>query len=343
MQKMLFPVLKNENEIIKHMKSHIPPYSNNFICFFSSHLKAFITDPLFMSIPLEDKMIHRGYGVFETTKIFENKIYQLDSHIERLNKSIKKINLTSMYTHEEYREILLRLASLARSIEPSKDIELRYFYSAGLGNMSLIVNEKYPSFYAIALRTDFSERPVNGVEDFLVNLDEIKRNVTTSKNTNYLVNAMITNMSKREGGYLGIMTDDQGNILESPMSNIAFVLNNGDFSVPPFDKTLVGTTVVRVMDYVNKFLIPEGSIKSINRDYVKIDDFENVVKEAMFVGGDFVIPILKINGKQITQQPGEITKMIQKFLICDKKADEVCEDIPQLDLIEKDGKENNKI
>src|SRR5690242_12106916 len=135
---MINPLLRSEADIIKHMRKNLPPFSNNFLCFFSSSLKAYITDPLFMSIPLEDKMVHRGYGVFETTKIFDNKIYQLDSHIDRLDKSIKKINLKSIYSREEYREILMNLASIARKIEPKSDIELRYFYSAGLGNMSLI-------------------------------------------------------------------------------------------------------------------------------------------------------------------------------------------------------------
>jgi branched-subunit amino acid aminotransferase/4-amino-4-deoxychorismate lyase len=325
-----FPILKSETEILKVMKDNIPPFANNFICFFSSHLKSFITDPLFFSIPLEDKMVHRGYAVFETTKIFGNKIYQLDSHIERLNRSLTKVNLKSIYTHEEYRDILMKMASIARNIEPNKDIELRYFYSAGLGNMSLLVKEDYLSFYAVALRTNYSERPVNGVNERLISVSEIQKNVITSKTTNYLINALVNNKSKEQGGYLGIMTDENGNMLETPMSNIAFLLLDGTFLVPPFDKTLTGTTVVRVMDFVKNVLIPEGHIKSIERDYLNSNTFQNQVKEAMLCGGDFVIPILKLNDYIISENPGEITRRIQDFLIKDKVAEEVCEEIPVL-------------
>jgi 4-amino-4-deoxychorismate lyase len=236
----MFPVIKNESEIISTMRKNLPPFSKNFICFFSSNLKSYITDPMFMSIPLEDKMVHRGYGVFETTKIFGNKIYQLDQHIERLNRSIKKINLKSLYTTEEYRNILMNMASLARSIEPERDIELRYFYSGGLGNMSLIVNEEYTTFYAVALRTDFSERPINGINERLVSVNKIKENVSSSKSTNYLVHALVTKESKEHGGYLGIMIDEEGNLLETSMSNIAFVLKNGEFNVPHLIKLLLG-------------------------------------------------------------------------------------------------------
>jgi branched-subunit amino acid aminotransferase/4-amino-4-deoxychorismate lyase len=285
-----------------------------------------------MTIPLEDKMVHRGYAVFETTKIFGNKIYQLDKHLDRLNKSIKKINLNSMYSTEQYRDILMRLAIIARKIEPKSDIELRFFYSAGLGNMSLVVNNNLNSFYAIALRTDYSLRPVEGVEERLIFLDPIKKDISSSKNTNYLLNALVSKYSREQGGYLGIMVDEEGNLLESPISNIAFVLKNGDFNVPPFDKTLVGTTVLRLFDFVRDVLIPNGEVKNINRDYVNINNYTDIINEAMFVGGDFVIPILKINGQVVTDEPGPITKKLQQFLINDKQTEEVADEIPDIDI-----------
>lgn len=338
---MYVPILKNETEILNHLRKNMPPCSKEFICFFSSHLKAFITDPLFVSIPLEDKMVHRGYAVFETTKIFGDKIYQLDSHLERLMRSIKMINLNSIYKKEEYRDILMKMASLARQIEPKKDIELRFFYTAGLGNMSVLVNESLNSFYAVALRTDFTQRPTQGVEDRLVYIEPIKRDIGVSKNTNYLVNALVTKQAREEGGYLGIMVDGEGNLLESPMSNLAFVLNNGDFNVPPFEKTLIGTTVLRVLDFVNKDLLPNGFVKSVSREYINASNFQDLVKEAMYVGGDFVIPILKINNITISEGPGEITKMLQDYLIRDKQTEEVSEDIPVM--FDFDGNNNNSI
>ncbi len=318
----MFPVLKSENEIISHLRKNIAPASKDFIVFFSSTLKAYITDPMFMTIPLEDKMVHRGYACFETTKIYGNNIYQLDKHIERLLRSTSLINLKSKFSKDEYRNILMKTASLARKMEPKSDIELRFFYSAGLGNMSLVVDENYSTFYAIALKTDYSVRPVKGVEEYFVNIPEIKSNMSASKNTNYLLNGLVIKESRDKGGYYGIMVDENGHCLESPMSNIAFITNNGEFNVPPFEKTLKGTTVLRLFDFVNDKLIPEGLVKGINRDYIKADELVGSVKEAMFSGGDFVIPILKVNGQTISETPGPITKMFQEFLINDKKQDD---------------------
>ena len=130
------------------------------------------------------------------------------------------------------------------------------------------------------------------------------------------------------------MTDENGNILETSMSNVAFVLKSGEsngsyvFNVPPFDKTLMGTTVVRVLEFVNKELIPNKVVSEVSREYLNASNFQDVVQEAMLVGGDFVIPILKLNDHVITQEPGPITRKIQEFLVNDKKADEVAEEIP---------------
>lgn len=340
---MNYPILHTEKEILQKLRQNLTPATKDLLCFFSCNLSAYITDPLFMTIPLEDKIVHRGYSVFETTKIFGNKIYQLDKHIDRFEKSINYINLKSKYSHSEFKSIITNLSALARSIEKERDIEIRYFYSAGVGNFSVVVDDSKHTFYAFALRAYNELRPVNGTEEFSVKINELKSQAAKSKNTNYLINAMTTKQSKDKGGFLGIMTDTDGSLLESPISNVAFYLEDGSFCVPPFEKTLAGTTVIRCMDFIEKVLIPEGIVKGIVRDYVTIEDVKvgrvdgeftdgrKKVKEIMMLGGDFLIPILKLDGMEITKEPGVVARRLQEFLINDKKGEESSEPVPELD------------
>lgn len=328
MNKITYPILSNQDEIINHIHSKPYPQTENLLCFFSSHLNAFITDPIFMNIPIEDKIINRGYSVFETTEIFGNKIYQLDKHISRFQKSINYINLKSNLSSQDIRNILINMSSIARSIEKNQDIELRYFYSAGVGNFSVVVDDSKHTFYAIALKSYNETRPVNGTNEYTVNINNLKIQASKSKNTNYLINAMTTKMSRDNGGYLGIMTDSEGNLMESPISNLAFYLNDGSFSVPPFDRTLAGTTVIRCLDFIENEMIPKKEILKIDRSYLNINDVPGKVKEAMLVGGDFVIPILSLNGYTIGSEPGRVARRLQEFLINDKKGDDSSEDVP---------------
>jgi len=335
---MNFPILRTEKEILQKLRMNLTPATKDLLCFFSCNLSAYITDPLFMNIPLEDKLIHRGYSVFETTKIFGNKIYQLDKHIERFEKSISFINLKSKFSTSEYKNIIMNLSSLARSIEKERDIEIRYFYSAGVGNFSVNVDDTKHTFYALALRAYNELRPVNGIREFSVNINELRNQAAKSKNTNYLINSMTTKQSKDKGGFLGIMTDSDGSLLESPISNIAFYMEDGSFYVPPFEKTLAGTTVIRCMDYIKKVLIPEGIITDIVRDYVKIDDViqgrlnnnQRKVKEIMLLGGDFLIPILHLDNIEIIKEPGKIARRLQEFLMNDKKGEDTSVIVPEI-------------
>jgi len=54
----------------------------------------------------------------------------------------------------------------------------------------------------------------------------------------------------------------------------------------------------------------------------------NNVAEMMLVGGDFVVPVLKIDDVTISQGAGDITKLLQTFLYSDKGFEVVSEEIP---------------
>jgi len=331
---MNYPILKTEKEIINQLRKNISPATKDLLCYFNSHLGAYLTDPLFMNIPMEDKIIHRGYSVFDAIKIFGNKVYQIDKHIDRFEKSIDYINLKSKFSHNDYKEILMKMSSIARSIETNlnQDIELRIFYSAGIGNYSVVVDDDKHSFYAIALKAYNEKRPINGTNEYTVNIDKLKAQACKSKNTNYLINSMTTKYSQDQGGFLGIMTDNDGYLLESSMSNCAFFMKNGDFCIPPFDRTLAGTTAIRCMDYIEKTLIPEGKVNKILREYVNIKDLFENVSEFMLLGGSFLIPILNLNGVKISNQPGEISRRLQKFLSDDKGEEDSFDYIQKLDI-----------
>ena len=50
----------------------------------------------------------------------------------------------------------------------------------------------------------------------------------------------------------------------------------------------------------------------------------------MLLGGDFLIPILSLDGMEITKEPGIIARKLQEFLINDKKGEESSENVPEL-------------
>ena len=369
-------VLKDSKAILDVLNSTKSKASSDMICFYNSTINSILTDPIFMNISIEDKIVHRGYALSDTTKIFKNKIYNVDSHIERIIKGITSIKLKPKFTNNELKDIILYTASVARNIEKESDIDLKLFYSAGLGGFSVQEDENLHTFYVLAIKADNSKRPNNGIqkeytikksdiyndeeesdkynfENYKNNKNEIDTkncvivkdenstneaskvktdkfekysNFSHVKTTNYLVNCITNKLVKKKGGYLGIMCDENMNLLESPISNIVFVTKDDILIIPSFNKTLKGTTISKCMTFVNNELIPKNIIKEIKRKDVNIIDlFEGKIKEVMFVGGDFIAPILSINNYELSKEPGEISKLFQNFLAEDKAKDETLE------------------
>lgn len=324
----MIPVITNEKEILTLLRKSLHHSTKDMICFYSSQLNAFITDPLYMSLSIQDKIVTRGYSVFDTTKIFGNKIYQLDKHLDRFMDSIKKIYLTPKYSKSELKSILMQMAVVSRKMSSSEDIDLKYFYSGGVGSWNLKVDNNYNTFYAVATAANNKLRPVDGVNEITVNIPELKEELIPVKSTNYLVNSIVQRKAQMQDAFMGIFTDENGYLLESPTNNIAFVLKDKTFCAPPFDKTLVGTTILRCFDFIKDELISKGEIKDIRRDYLTLEDVRKFATEVMLLGGDFVVPILKIDNVEISSGPGPITKRLQIFLSDDKSVDIAAEELP---------------
>lgn len=339
MKKKIINTISDSKEIYKKLVETQSPNCKKMLCMYNSRIDAIITDPIYMAVTMEDKLIHRAYSAFDTTKIFKNKIFNLDMHINRLFESLDYINLKPMYSKDEVKDILISTAKEARNIEKESDIDLRFFYSAGLGNFLVTEVPDMHTFYVLAIKADTNQlRPINGTKDYLVSIEDIQKNIDKAKTTNYMDHCIINTKSKSKGGYLGIITDNEGNLLESPISNIAFINKNLDLVVPSFEKTLKGTTITKIMEYVEKELIPNKILNSISRIDTNIKDIQNGnILEAFFVGGDFLIPLLEIEDIKLyncnynesdesnLDKVGKFSRMFQEFL--NKEKTIVAEDL----------------
>ncbi len=97
------------------------------------------------------------------------------------------------------------------------------------------------------------------------------------------------------------------------MANVALVLKNNHLLIPPFDKTLAGTTALRVIEYANDVLIPQGLLKGLRREHIKVYDAKRESKEVMLLGGNACVPVLQWDDTKISSEPGPIAKNLQHF------------------------------
>ena len=77
------PILTTEESLIR-LRAKASPAAANFYAMYSSILGGIVTDPALMLLPMDDHMVHRGHGVFDTATLTHGMLYQLDAHLDRL-------------------------------------------------------------------------------------------------------------------------------------------------------------------------------------------------------------------------------------------------------------------
>lgn len=222
-----------------------------YAAFYSSELGGIVTDPALFVVQLDDHMLHRGHGVFDTSLLVEGQLYQLDQHLRRFLVSAAKANipLPQGLSVEQMRRTILETAAASCKLNG----HVRYWLSAGRGGFGLSGSECITStFYCV----------VYAHEEEDSKLDEYLRGwrVKTSpvpikspfftgiKSNNYLPNVLNLMDAQAEGFDQGIFVDAEGNVSEGPNMNLAFLLEDGTLVVPPFDNALNGITIQRMME-----------------------------------------------------------------------------------------------
>ncbi len=74
-------------------RAHQPDYHANYYAMYSSWWNGITTEPNLMVVPVDDHMVHRGDGLFETFKCVDGAVYNLEAHLARLENGAKVIAL----------------------------------------------------------------------------------------------------------------------------------------------------------------------------------------------------------------------------------------------------------
>src|SRR5512142_342663 len=106
--------LLDGDRALKRLREAAQPKSGKFFAMYSSLFGGIVTDPALMMLPLDDHMVHRGHGVFDTATLTDGKLYQLDRHLDRLLKSAALARIDPPCSRERLRKIILDTAAASR-------------------------------------------------------------------------------------------------------------------------------------------------------------------------------------------------------------------------------------
>ncbi|CAK9162675.1 unnamed protein product [Ilex paraguariensis] len=282
------------------------PYS----AMYSSVFGGIILDPAMMVIPIDDHMVHRGHGVFDTAIILDGYLYELDDHLDRFLRSASKAKISSPFPRSILRSILIQLTAASQC----KKGTLRYWLSAGPGDFLLSpAGCPTSAFYAVVINENFSQCK-EGVKVITSMIPMKSPLFATMKNVNYLPNVLSKMEAEEQGAFASIWIDEEGYIAEGPNVNVAFITHGKELVLPVFDKILSGCTALRLLELAPK-LVKQGRLKGVRTANLTVEEAKGAA-EMMYVGSTLpILPIIMWDEKPIGNgMVGELTMALSDLL-----------------------------
>ena len=254
-----------------------------------------------------------GDGVFEGIRLYDNCIFKLDEHLERLELSAKALMLDIPLNRNELTQAIIDTCK-ANALS---DAYIRLVITRGVGNLGLsIKNCCQPQLFIIADKIQLypKEYYEKGLKIITV---PTRRNNSAAlppmiKSLNYLNNILAKIEAQNLGYEEAIMLNDQGYVAECTGDNI-FLIRDGVVYTPKIAagslKGITRDTVIRIAEELN--------ISIVETDITRYDTW---IADEMFLTGTAaeVIPIVEVDSRSIgAGRPGAITaRFIEVFKSC---------------------------
>jgi 4-amino-4-deoxychorismate lyase len=284
-----------------------------FAAFYSSQLGGIVTDPSLMVIPFDDHMVHRGHGIFDTAGIVNGRIYDLEAHLDRFERSAQHSLLRMPASRDELRRIIV--ATVAAS--GTRDGAIRYWVSSGPGSLDLVpAAGAEPGFFVMVFPgLVYPERWYTEGLRVMTTTYPIKPSLyAITKSTNYLPNVLMQMEAKAAGLDNGVFLDANGHVGESSNMNVAFVTADGVLRHPKFDHILSGCTSLRILDLAPA-LIERGLLTAVEVCDLTAAEAK-AAREMVLMGSSVkVAPIVQWDGQPIGDgTPGPVAKALLELL-----------------------------
>jgi branched-subunit amino acid aminotransferase/4-amino-4-deoxychorismate lyase len=263
---------------------------------FSSLRGAMVTDPRLMWVPVDDHLVHRGDGVFETLLFEGGGVYNLPAHLQRLEASAAALGL----------KLPMPLPGLTRVIEDcfhlaGKERALaRLLLGRGPGGFSVDSAESMgPSIYCMVYEAPlpFMQKNPGGGRAILSRIPPKSGGLANIKTCNYIPNALMKAEATAAGVHFALGVDEDGYLTESYTENLAAIDREGRLILPPPTRHLAGTTLQRV----GALAASEGR-KVLSRPLRASELFE--MAEVLIVGTTaYVTRLVELDGKALPRGP----------------------------------------
>ncbi|MCT4563955.1 MAG: aminotransferase class IV [Maledivibacter sp.] len=216
-----------------------------------------------------------GYGLFETIKVYEGKIFFLKEHIERMEKGIDILKLRFIYNEDiikGYCEELIKKNKLRNG-----GLKISYFK-----------NNNDPCLLITTRQNNYTEE--NYKKGFKLCFADIRRNpyspIVYIKSNNYLENLLERQRAKERGFDESIFLNINQRVCEGTISNVFFIKNKTVYTPSIECGILSGILRDKVIKIINNLELKLAIGEYEKRDIYTADEIflTNSLMDIMPVG-----------------------------------------------------------
>jgi branched-subunit amino acid aminotransferase/4-amino-4-deoxychorismate lyase len=303
------------DQVMDRLISSHRPWFANYLAMYSSWYGGIIVDPALMMVPVDDHLVHRGDGVFETFKCTNWNIYLLDRHLDRLETSAAALEINIPADRPRLVEIIRDSVRAGNS----GTCVVRIFVSRGPGGFSADPYESAASqLYVMAIA--FQPLPPESYEKgvtLATSAIPAKTDFATIKSCNYLLNVLMKKEAVDAGVDYPVSIDENGFLAEGATENVGIITREGEFLIPRFRRILRGITVTRATELARSLL---------GREIISVAEADITREQAcgaaeMVVLGTSIniLPVVEYDGKKIGDgRPGPVYRKLFELFKLDE-------------------------
>ncbi|NQT92752.1 MAG: aminotransferase class IV [Lentisphaerae bacterium] len=289
------------------------PFHEHYFAMYSSVYGGIVTDPVLMMVPVDDHVVHRGDGVFETLKCVEGGIYNLQAHLDRLRNSAAALGYPDTAVTEDIEELIAGTVVTGGR----KNCSIRVLLSRGPGSLGVNPSDCPDSqLYIVAsrLKASFMESHPEGATAISSSVLPKQAFLAGVKSCNYIHNVLMKKEAADRGVDFVLGFDEDGFLTESATENAGIVTRSGELVFPDGERLLKGTTMTRV-----SILAAEQAggdlLAGTTHGRIARDDIENAA-EALIVGTTpDVTAMVELDGVSVGGgTPGQVQALLNRLL-----------------------------
>ncbi len=265
-------------------------------------------------VPIRDRGFKYGDAAFDTTRTFGHKIFKLEEHLDRFDRSLRYLQIDPGVSRETLVEATEAVAAQClKSIGPDEDIWLTQRVTRGLDPAD---RERWPDWpertvIVEAAKLPLRQRAKHYREGLRIVTPSVRRpspdTLSPRAKTHNYLNLVLADLEvqARDPDALAVLLDTNGNLAEGKGSNI-FLVKDGAVLTPKEQYVLPGVSRQTTFDLAAAAGIPV--------EEADIDLFDAYSSAESFVTSTSfcICPVGSINGVKVGDGavPGPVTKRL---------------------------------